>query len=98
MPIRKLSDGQLAKALNGLLKEVSMEIGELLGVCLRELRKNPMSTRAQFQEMERCIEGHRELAKSEKRHFAAAAADGLLEAVNRLRGTLPARRPRTGRK
>ena len=98
MPTSKISDGQLAKALNGLLKEVSMEIGELLGVCLRELTKGPLSTRAQLQKAERCIEGHRDAAKSEKRQFAAAAADGLLEAVNRLRDKLPAKRARTGRK
>jgi hypothetical protein len=98
MATKKISDTQLAKALNGLMKEVSLEIGEMLGACLRELKKNPLATRAQCQKMERCIEGHRETAKSEKRQFAAATADGLLEAVNRLRASLRPRRARQGRK
>jgi hypothetical protein len=97
MKMTGLTEGQLAKALNGLLKEVSIEIGEMIGACLRDARKNPLASAADCKKFERCIEGHRDQAKSEKRQFAVAAADGLMEAVNRLRESLGEKRTRTPR-
>ena len=94
MKMTGLTEGQLAKALNGLLKEVSIEIGEMIGACLRDARKYPLASAADCRKFERCIEGHREQAQNEKRHFAVAAADGLMEAVNRLRETLAEKRTR----